>query len=128
MPDYKPGAKREEMTVVGDENAISFLGPAIRVLATSMMIRGMEGVCRNLILTMLDPGQDSVGTHVNVSHNAAAPFGSTVIFEAELLAVNDRRAEFAVKCLMGETLIGEGTHQRTIINVNRFLEKLNQAA
>jgi len=65
-----------------------------------------------------------VGTHVCVSHQAAAPMGASVTFRAELLAVNSRRAEFRVRAQMGEKVIGEGTHQRAIIHIRQFGEKV----
>ncbi len=127
MADYRIGARREETLQVGNDNAIKFLGPeGPRVLSTPQMILFMERVCRNLILAMLDPGHDTVGTHVNVSHCAAAPMGSTVIFAAELLAVNGRRVEFRVEARLGDRIVGEGAHQRAIIDVARFAEKVKQ--
>jgi predicted thioesterase len=76
---------------------------------------------------MLASGHDTLGTHVNVSHCSAAPIGSTVVFTAELLAVDERRVEFRVEARQAEKIVGEGTHQRTIVNVARFAEKLKQA-
>src|SRR6266699_2397093 len=101
MADYRIGATREESVVVGSEHAITFLGTdGPRVLSTPRMIGFMEMACRDLVLGMLDAGHDTVGTHVNVYHRAAAPMGATVVFRAELAAVNERRAEFNVKALM----------------------------
>jgi len=91
------------------------------------MIGLMERACRNLVLSMLDAGQDTVGTHVNVFHRAAAPLGSTVIFEAELTSIEKRRVNFAVKALMGDTVIGEGTHQRAIIDIREFRTRAESA-
>ena len=125
MAEYRIGATREEVVVVGNDHAITFLGPeGPRVLSTPRMIGMMEGACRNLVLGMLDPGHDTVGTHVNVYHRAAAPMGSTVTFEAELTAVNKRRVEFKVTAKMGDRVIGEGTHERAIIDVRRFKERV----
>jgi predicted thioesterase len=127
MADYKIGAKREDSVQVGNDNAIRFLGEeGPRVLSTPQMILGMERTCRNLVLPMLDAGHDTVGTHVNVSHQAAAPMGATVIFSAELLAVNKRRLEFHVAARVGDRIIGEGTHQRAIVEVRRFAERVKQ--
>jgi predicted thioesterase len=123
MADYRIGATREDTVEVGNDNAIRFLENA-RVLSTPQMILFMERTSRNLILPMLDPGHDTVGTHVNVAHRAAAPMGSKVTFFSELLAVNDRRAEFRVQARMGDKIVGEGTHQRAIIEVARFAEKV----
>ena len=130
MPAFRLNDLRKDTIVVGDTEAIRFLGPdGPRVLSTPQMIGFMERACRDLVLTMLDEGYDTVGTHVNVWHRAAAPMGSTVVFTAELLEViaddgKPRRAEFRVLATMGEKIIGEGTHQRGIINVRRFREKV----
>jgi fluoroacetyl-CoA thioesterase len=129
MADYKIGAKREEVVEVGNDNAIRFLGTdGARVLSTPQMILFMERTCRNLILSMVDPGHDTVGTHVNVWHRAAAPLGSKVTVLAELLAVNNRRAEFRVEARLGEKMVGDGTHQRAIIDTARFAEKVKNNA
>jgi fluoroacetyl-CoA thioesterase len=125
MPDIRIGATRQDSIVVGDDHAITFLGPAgPRVLSTPRMIGFMERTCRDLVLDMLDPGHDTVGTHVNVYHRKAAAMGATVVFHAELSAVNKRRVQFSVRALMGETLIGEGTHERAIIEVRQFGEQV----
>jgi fluoroacetyl-CoA thioesterase len=125
MADYQIGARREEVVEVGSDSAIRFLGTeGARVLSTPQMILFMERTCRNLILSMLDPGYDTVGTHVNVWHRAAAPMGSKVTIFAELMAVNGRRAEFRVEARLGERIVGEGTHQRAVIEVARFAEKV----
>ena len=124
MAAYEIGAKRVETLQVGNDQAISFLATeGARVLSTPQMILYMERISRNLILPMLDPGQDTVGTHVNVGHLAAAPMGSHVRFFSELLAVNGHRAEFRVEARLGDRVVGEGFHQRAIIDVARFAEK-----
>lgn len=129
MAEFQIGATREDVVEVGIDHVIKFLGPdGPRVLSTPQMILFMERTSRNLILPMLDPGHDSVGTHVNVSHVAAAPLGSKVTFFAELLSVQDRRAEFRVQARWGEKMVGEGTHQRTVIDVARFRDKVKNSA
>jgi fluoroacetyl-CoA thioesterase len=125
MADYQVGAGREETIVVGNDHATTFLGPeGPRVLTTPRMIGFMEGTCRNLVLGMLDPGHDTVGTHVNVYHRKAAPMGSTVTFSAQLTGVEKNRLEFAVKAMMGDAVIGEGTHQRAVIEVRGFKQRV----
>ena len=119
------GTKYEERILVTSEVAISFLGlDDARVLATPQMIRYMEWTSRNLVLPMLDEGYDTVGTHVNVSHLAAAPIGSVVTFTSEIIAVRERRVEFRVAARSEDELIGEGTHERGIINVTKFATRL----
>ena len=121
MPEFAIGATLEQTVVVEDEFAIKFLGPAgARVLATPRMIGLMERTCRDLVFPMLEEGQDTVGTHVNVYHRKAAPMGSKVTFHAELTSVSRRRMNFSVRALMGEIVIGDGTHERAIIEVRHF--------
>lgn len=121
MPNIEIGATLEQDVVVEDDFAIKFLGPGgSRVLATPRMIGLMERTCRDLVLPMLDPGQDTVGTHVNVYHRKAALMGSTVKFWAEITSVSRRRVQFNVRATMGDLVIGDGTHERAIIEVQHF--------
>ena len=125
MPEIQIGAQREEVVRVADENAIRFLGlEGARVLSTPHMIGYMERTSRNLVLPMLDPGFDTVGTIVNVAHLGAAPMGSDVTFRSEIESVQNRRVNFRVSAFHQHGKIGEGTHQRFIIHVERFAEKL----
>jgi predicted thioesterase len=66
----------------------------------------------------------TVGRHLNVSHLAAAPLGMAVTFHAEVTGVNDRRIQFRVAAFEEKEKIGEGTHERAIINVARFATRL----
>jgi fluoroacetyl-CoA thioesterase len=119
------GTKGEEKVLVTSENAISFLGnEGARVLSTPHMIGFMERTCRNTVLPLLEPGHDTVGTHVNVSHLAAAPIGASVTFRAEVIGVKDRRVQFRVEAWDEIEKLGEGTHERAIINVARFATRL----
>jgi predicted thioesterase len=88
------------------------------------MILYMERVSRNTLFQCLDPGYDSVGTKVNITHLKAAPIEATVIFSTEIIGIDDRRVEFAVAAKWQDELIGEGTHERTIINVAKFAARL----
>lgn len=119
------GATREETIMVDERVAISFLGvESGRVLATPQMIQHMEITSRNLLKPMLDDGYDSVGTDVSVKHLGATPMGMEVVFHSELLSVKDRRATFKVQARDADGLIGEGTHERFIVNVERFAAKM----
>ena len=121
------GAVHEEKVRVQNENAIDFLGlPGARVLSTPHMIGYMERASRNLLMPMLDPGDDSVGTTVHVSHLAGAPMGSEVTFRAEVESVDGRRVNFRVKAYDGQQVIGEGTHQRFVITVATFAERMKR--
>src|SRR6516225_5295467 len=84
MASIPIGARGERKLLVTSEVAINFLGiDGARVLSTPQMIGNMEWTCRETVLPLLDPGQDTVGTHVNVAHLAAAPLGMIVTFKAE---------------------------------------------
>jgi fluoroacetyl-CoA thioesterase len=127
MHNIVVGTKGEQKVLVTGENAISYLGAeGPRVLATPHMIGQMERTCRDTVLPQLEAGYDTVGTHVNVFHLAAAPIGMTVSFTAEITAVVERRVEFRVEASDEKEKIGEGTHQRAIIHVAKFAARMAQ--
>jgi fluoroacetyl-CoA thioesterase len=94
------------------------------VLATPVMILVMENAALNAIKPYLATGQSALGTRVDVEHLAATPMGRTVIGEAEVTGVDGRRIEFTVRAFDGSEQIGAGTHQRTLIELDRFNERL----
>ena len=125
MAEIPVGTRGEFTLLVTSDVAISFLGTdGPRVLATPHMIGRMEMTCRNAVLPLLDPGYDTVGTHVNVAHLAAAPMGTTVTFTAEVTGVADRRIQFRVEARDEKEKIGEGTHERAVINVAKFATRM----
>jgi predicted thioesterase len=127
MANIPAGTKGEQKLLVTSEVAISFLGQeGPRVLSTPHMIGFMERTCRDTVLPLLEPGHDTVGTHVNVAHLAAAPIGMTVTFTAEVLSAGDRRIQFRVEAWDEKEKIGEGAHERAIINVAKFAAKMAQ--
>jgi fluoroacetyl-CoA thioesterase len=125
MANIPIGTRGEEKLLVTNEAAIDFLGlEGARVLSTPHMIGYMERTCRNAVLPLLDSGYDTVGTEVHVSHLAAAPIGTVVTFQAEVTGVNDRRVQFRVEAWREDEKVGEGTHERAIINVAKFAARL----
>ena len=88
------------------------------------MIGYMERTCRDTVLPWLEAGYDTVGTQVNVAHLAATPIGMSVTFTAEVIRVDGRRVEFRVEARDEKEKIGEGTHERAIINVAKFATRL----
>jgi len=125
MSNIPIATTREQKVLVSNENAINFLGmDGARVLSTPHMIGYMERTCRDLVLPLLDPGHDTVGTQVTVSHLAAAPLGAMVTFRAEIYGVRERRVDFRVEAWNEDRKIGEGTHERTVINVAKFAERM----
>ena len=127
MERIQVGAVGEETVRVDDQNAINFLGLAgARVLSTPHMIGYMERTCRNLLLPMLEPGDDSVGTVVNVRHLSGAPIGADVTFRAEVLSVDGRRVNFRVEAFDHDGPVGDGTHERFVVTVAKFAEKMKE--
>jgi fluoroacetyl-CoA thioesterase len=127
MANIPVGTKGEQKLLVTSEVAISFLGvEGARVLSTPHMIGFMERTCRDTVFPHLEPGHDTVGTHVNVAHLAAAPLGMSVTFTAEVLSATDRRIQFRVEAFDEKEKIGEGTHERAIINIAKFTTKMAQ--
>jgi len=125
MANIPVGTVGEEKLLVTSEVTINFLGmEGARVLSTPHLIGYMERTARNTVLPLLDPGHDTVGTHVNVSHLAAAPLGMTVTFRAEVIGVTGRRIQFRVEAWDEKEKIGEGTHERAIIDIAKFATRL----
>ena len=73
---------------------------------------------------LLDPGFDSVGTEVNVRHLAATPMGMEVTFKSEVIEQDDRRVKFKVAAFDEKEQIADGTHERFVINVERFAKRV----
>jgi len=129
MAEIPVGTKLEHKLLVDNEVAINFLGmEGARVLATPWMIGWMERTCRDAVLPLLDPGYDTVGTHVDVSHLAATPMGMTVTFTAEVIGVEERRIRFKVEAWDEKEKAGEGTHERAIVNIARFAARMQSKA
>jgi predicted thioesterase len=125
MPTVPIGTRAEQKFLVTSESAITFLGAdGPRVLSTPHMIGRMEMTCRDVVKPLLDAGFDTVGTHVDVYHLAAAPIGAVVTFTAEVTAVDGRRIQFRVEAWDEKEKIGQGTHERAVINVAKFATRL----
>jgi len=120
----KTGIKNRRETVSTQENSAERLGSGnVPVFATISMIGLMEKTCLESVLPFLEPGQDTVGVHVNVSHCKATPAGMKVWCESELVEIDRRRLIFRVAAYDEVGLIGEGTHERFIIDKERFISK-----
>ena len=97
---------------------------AAAVAATPAMIALMEKTCLMSVCDKIGEGNTTVGISVNIKHLKASPVGSTIRCEAELVEVDRRRLVFAVKCFEGENLIGEGIHERFVVESAKFMAKL----
>ena len=112
--------------IVTDEVTADRIGSGlVKVFATPMMIALIEQTCNDSVTPLLEPGQGTVGTHVDVSHCAATPVGMKVWCDSELVEVDRRRLVFAVKAYDECGLIGEGRHERFIIDSDKFQAKID---
>lgn len=115
----------QELTVTDDLLANKVGSGLVAVYATPMMIAGIEGTAAASVAAELDEGKTTVGMQINVSHVAATPAGMKVRFETELteIAPNGKVLTFKVEAYDEKGLIGEGTHQRAIVDKARFEAK-----
>ena len=119
------GMRGEASLVVGDaQTAAAFGAGGVLVLGTPVMIGLMENAAWQLVQPELPEGESTVGTLVNVRHLAATPIGGHVVATAELIGIDDRRLVFRVSARDDTQLIGEGTHERFRIVLERFLARL----
>ena len=129
MNDIPIGTKGEMKVPVADENAISFLGvDGARVLGTPYMIYYLEMTARNSVKPLLEEGYDTVGARVDVRHLAATPMGMQVTFRSELTGREDRRLFFKVEAFDDKEKVGEGTHERAIVDVGKFAARVQAKA
>ncbi len=112
-------------TVTPDKTAEALGSGTLPVYATPAMIALMEEASYKAVAPYLDEGSGSVGTLMNVKHLAATPLGMTVKAQAELLEIDGRRLVFKVTAEDACGIIGEGLHERFIIQNEKFLSRTN---
>ena len=117
-----------EQTVTEEVTADRIGSGLVKVFATPMMIALIEQTCNESVVPFLEEGQGTVGTHVDVSHCAATPVGMRVWCDSELVEIDRRRLVFAVKAYDECGLIGEGRHERFIIDSAKFQAKIDAKA
>lgn len=120
-----PGNSYEKTFMVEDQHSALHLGSGtMKVLATPSMIQFMEITARIMLDEQLPEGYSTVGTLVNIRHLAAVGLGREVLAKVELLTVDGNKVMLAVEVWDGETLLGHGEHGRYVIDVERFLKRL----
>ncbi len=123
------GIKGRVETVVNDTNTAKFVGSgSLDVFATPNMIGLMEQAAQASVAPYLEEGQGTVGTKIEITHDAATPLGMKVWAESELIEIDRRRLVFEVKAYDEAGLIGQGRHERFIIQNEKFLAKVNAKA
>jgi predicted thioesterase len=126
--DVKIGTTKERVITTNSNQTTSFLWEGENVLSTPSMISEMEETCRLLLkdFVLKEKEWDSVGTIVDIKHIATTPIGSTIRLKAIIESVNNRRVMFNVEAFDDIEKIGEGKHERFIINVAKFKSKFEE--
>ncbi|MCD8217326.1 MAG: thioesterase family protein [Clostridiales bacterium] len=123
------GIRGEQQVNVVYENSAAAVGSGLlEVFATPSMIALMEKTASASVQPFLEDGQGTVGIELRIKHLAATPLGMTVCCESELTEIDGRRLVFSVKAYDDAELIGEGTHERFIINNEKFMGKAQAKA
>jgi predicted thioesterase len=115
-----PGLAGEKLFTVTPEMGVKHLGEAGGVLSTPSMIQLMEMTCHETMAPQLDAGEGTVGTMVHVWHRAAAKTGEQVTVRCTLKERDRRRVLLEVSVDCGERRIGDGTHERFVVDLSRF--------
>ena len=116
-----PGLEGSVEITVGDQHTAPSIGSGkVRVLATPVMINLIEAAALKAIEHLLDPGYQSLGTHLDVHHVAATPVGMKASATAVVAKVDGRTVYFKVEAKDEKDLIGYGTHERVVVNVAKF--------
>lgn len=119
------GNKGKKTVVVTSENtAENMLSGLLPVYATPSLIAFMEYTCSDTVQPFLEAGMGTVGTLVNIKHTSASPVGSTITCECELEQIDGRRLVFKVTAHDDFGPVGEGVHERFIINNEKFMSKV----
>lgn len=118
------GIKGTEKTQVTEENSALAMGSGtLKVFATPAMIALMEETAWKSVAPHLEEGSGTVGTALNIQHTAATPLGMTVTCESSLTAIEGRKLTFHVVAKDETGIIGEGEHERFIVNDEKFQKK-----
>jgi fluoroacetyl-CoA thioesterase len=126
-PGLKVGLSGSAELVVGEEHTAPRIGSGrIHVLATPVMINLIEAAALAAVEHLLEPGYQSLGTLLNVRHIAATPVGMRVRASAEVVKVEGRMLSFRVEARDERDVIGDGTHERVIVNVERFDKRVQE--
>jgi predicted thioesterase len=121
------GLRGSAALVVGDEHTAPSIGSGkVRVLATPVMINLIEAAALAAVEHLLSPGYQSLGTRLDVRHIAATPVGMRVTAVAEVVRLQGRTVFFRVEARDEKELIGDGTHERVVVNVEKFDQRVQR--
>ncbi len=129
MENIKPGLEGEKTATVTEALTAQHLHSGnLAVYSTPSMVALMEGAAVAAIDPLLPAGQASVGVMVNIRHLAATPLGHKIRARATVTGVDGRQISFSIQAWDEQELIGEGTHTRFVIDVARFLQRVQSKA
>ena len=124
MAELKPGITGSAQDTVTEERTAASMGSGgLRVYATPRMTAMMEFTAWSSVEPYMEDGMGTVGTKLDISHVAASPVGAEIRYESELTEVDRRRLVFSVRAYDDAGLIGEGTHERFIIDNAKFMSR-----
>jgi fluoroacetyl-CoA thioesterase len=127
MTDLRPGLAGSAELVVAEEHTAPRIGSGrVHVLATPVMINLIEAAALDAIERLLPAGCQSLGTLLNVRHIAATPVGMRVTARVEVTSVEGRRVRFRVEARDERELIGDGEHERVVVNVAKFDQRVQR--
>jgi predicted thioesterase len=113
-------------TVTDDMTAAKYASGTLPVFGTPGLVACMEDTAKTLVEEFLNEGESSVGTKVSTSHVKASKVGAEITVEATLVKQEGRMYDFVIKAFENGVLIGEGEHTRAVINIERFMAKLDK--
>jgi len=120
----KQGLQTTKAVAVDESRCIGFMGKEGMVYATPRMVSDVEYTCRDFLLQHLDPGEDSVGTHVSIDHLAATPMGLKVTIEAQIAEIDRRKVVFSFSVKDPIEEVGRGRHVRFVVETAKTRERL----
>jgi len=124
----KPGLSATRRITIDKPRTIDFLGEALRVYATPELVRDFEIACREFLLGHCDPGEDSVGTGISVTHSGATLLGMAVDITVTVKSVDGRKVTFALAAQDGTEEISRGEHGRFVVEVEKLRSRVAQKA
>jgi predicted thioesterase len=125
--EIEPGTRGSAELVVGEEHTAPSIGSGkVRVLATPVMINLIEAAALDAVEHLIPPGYQSLGTHLDVRHVAATPVGMRVCATAEVILQDGRSITFRVEAHDEKELIGDGLHERVVVNVAKFDQRVQR--
>ncbi len=125
MAELRPGLSGElEHVVTEADTAAQWGSGLVPVVSTPALVGLMEGASVKALEGSLEAGQTTVGSRIDMRHLAATPVGLKVRARAELIAVDGRKLTFKIQAWDGVEVVGEASHERFVIDVARFLARV----